>query len=231
MGLPSHNEDGVGGMHLYMPWWLDNRKLDFPRGYHIEFGGGRDLPGFGFMGRIDRHPGASGPGYGSTLKDEYRRLYGASLYFAGRGEMVPNPNSYCEIDPSVVDKWGIPVLRFHWEWSDHERRQARHMRETFRSIIEHLGGSVFAEDPEDQVDEGLRTGGRIIHEAGVTRMGADARTSCLNDVCQAHEVKNLFVCDAGPFVSQADKNLTWTIMALAWRTCDAIVAKRRAMEI
>src|SRR5439155_356858 len=36
-----HNEDGVGGMHLYMPWWLDNSKLDFPRGYHIEFGGGR----------------------------------------------------------------------------------------------------------------------------------------------------------------------------------------------
>ena len=20
------------------PWWLDNKKLDFPRGYHIDFG-------------------------------------------------------------------------------------------------------------------------------------------------------------------------------------------------
>ena len=39
-GVP-HNEDGAGGMHLYMPWWLDNKKLDFPRGYHIELGGGR----------------------------------------------------------------------------------------------------------------------------------------------------------------------------------------------
>ena len=27
-----HNEDGVGGGHVYMPWWLDNKKLDFPRG-------------------------------------------------------------------------------------------------------------------------------------------------------------------------------------------------------
>src|SRR5204863_4899365 len=27
----AHNEDGVGGMHLYFPWWLDNKKLDFPR--------------------------------------------------------------------------------------------------------------------------------------------------------------------------------------------------------
>src|SRR5207248_4873440 len=25
-----HNHDGVGGMHLYMPWWLDNKRLDFP---------------------------------------------------------------------------------------------------------------------------------------------------------------------------------------------------------
>src|SRR5438876_544659 len=39
-----HNHDGVGGMHLYMPWWLDNAKLDFPRGYHIEVGGGAQLP-------------------------------------------------------------------------------------------------------------------------------------------------------------------------------------------
>ena len=42
-GVP-HNEDGVGGAHLYMPWWLDNKKLDFPRGYHIELGGGRGMP-------------------------------------------------------------------------------------------------------------------------------------------------------------------------------------------
>ena len=47
-GVP-HNEDGVGGMHLYMPWWLDNRTLDFPRGYHIELGGGRRMPGAGFL--------------------------------------------------------------------------------------------------------------------------------------------------------------------------------------
>ena len=43
-GVP-HNEDGAGGAHLYMPWWLDNKKLDFPRGYHIEIGGGRRMPG------------------------------------------------------------------------------------------------------------------------------------------------------------------------------------------
>ena len=43
-----YNEDGVGGMHVYTPWWLDNKKLDFPRGYHIEYGGGMDQPAYGF---------------------------------------------------------------------------------------------------------------------------------------------------------------------------------------
>jgi choline dehydrogenase-like flavoprotein len=43
-----YNEDGVGGMHIYTPWWLDNKKLDFPRGYHIEYGGGMGMPNYGF---------------------------------------------------------------------------------------------------------------------------------------------------------------------------------------
>ena len=47
MDRKRYNEDGVGGMHVYTPWWLDNKKLDFPRGYHIEVGGGYGMPGIG----------------------------------------------------------------------------------------------------------------------------------------------------------------------------------------
>jgi len=107
-----HNEDGAGGGHIYMPWWIDNKKLDFPRGYHIEVGGGvNNPPGYGVMGGIHQYP--SGGGYGKKLKDDYRRYYGATVGFAGRGEMIPNDQSYCEIDPQVKDRYGIPVLRFH----------------------------------------------------------------------------------------------------------------------
>jgi choline dehydrogenase-like flavoprotein len=41
----------------------------------------------------------------------------------------------------------------------------------------------------------------------------------------------VFVCDGGPFVSQANKNLTWTIMALAWRTSEHIAEERRKGNI
>ncbi|MGH7529456.1 MAG: GMC family oxidoreductase [Gemmatimonadales bacterium] len=220
-----HNEDGVGGMHLYMPWWLDNKQLDFPRGYHIEIWGGLDMPSYGFMGGIHRYP--PGGGYGTQLKDDYRRYYGATIGFSGRGEQIPNDDCYCEIDPTVVDRWGIPVLRFHWQWTDHEYNQVKHMQETFRALVAEMGGTVFSPMPTRERGYGIADGGRIIHELGTTRMGDNPATSALNRQCQAHDVKNLFVTDGGPFVSQADKNPTWTILALAWRTADYITAQRK----
>jgi choline dehydrogenase-like flavoprotein len=234
MNLPPHNEDGVGGMHLYMPWWLDNSKLDFPRGYHIEIGGGRRMPSYGFLGGIHNYTGVEAAGkplafggYGKQLKDDYRRLYGATVNFAGRGEMVPNENCYCELDPRVVDRWGIPVLRFHWKWSDYEYKQAKHMQETFRSIIHEMGGTPLTPMPTEEDGYDLAAGGRIIHEIGCTRMGNDPGTSVLNSHCQAHDVKNVFVADGGPFVSNADKNCTWSILALSMRTAEFIADERR----
>ncbi len=233
-GVP-HNEDGVGGAHLYMPWWLDNRALDFPRGYHIEISGGRGMPMAGFGGNIVRFSGLDGGreigGYGASLKNEYRRFYGATIHLAGRGEMIPNADSYCELDPATVDRWGIPVLRFHWKWSDYEHRQVRHMQETFRAIITEMGGTPMGRMPGAERGYGISQGGTIIHELGVTRMGNDPSTSVLNANCQAHDVPNLFVADGGPFVSQADKNPTWTILALAWRTSDFIAASLRRGEL
>jgi choline dehydrogenase-like flavoprotein len=238
MDMPPHNEDGVGGMHLYMPWWLDNKKLPFPRGYHIEVGGGRRMPQFGFMGNIHLYAGVQGSGtppagigWGKSLKADYRRFYGSTVGFAGRGEMIPNEKSYCEIDPSVVDRHGIPVLRFHFRWTDYELLQAKHMQETFRAVIEEMGGRPMSAMPSAEEGYGILTGGRVIHEIGVTRMGNDARTSVVNANCQAHDVKNVFVADGGPFVSQPDKNPTWTILALAWRTSDYILAQRKGGKI
>jgi choline dehydrogenase-like flavoprotein len=226
MEMPPHNEDGVGGMHIYMPWWLDNSKLDFPRGYHIETWGGRGMPGSGFMGGIHRYP--NGGGYGASLKDDYRRYYGSTIGFSGRGEMIPNDDSYCEIDPNVVDQYGIPVLRFHWKWTDAEYNQVKHMQETFRAIIAEMGGEVFSPMPTKEQGYGIANGGAIIHELGGARMGKDPATSVVNANCQAHDVKNLFVTDGSPFVSQADKNPTWTILALSMRTSDFIASQRKA---
>ncbi len=234
-----YNEDGVGGMHVYTPWWLDNKKLDFPRGYHIEYWGGMDQPAYGFgwgieglNGKYAVH-GKTKPagGYGQSLKEDYRFFYGASVGMAGRGESVPMESNYCEIDPNVVDKYGIPVLRFNTKNSEYEIKQAKHMKETFKEILTAMGAVItFGDDgPEDKY--GLHAPGNIIHEAGTVRMGSDPKRSALNANCQAHECKNLFVADGGPFVSQGDKNLTLTIMALSWRTSEYIIDQMKKQNI
>ncbi len=152
VGRTIYNEDGVGGGHVYMPWWLDNAKLDFPRGYHIEVWGGLDQPGAGFMGGIQNYP--NGGGWGARLKNDYRRYYGTTVGFSGRGEMIPNKGTWCEIDPNLKDKYGIPALKFHWQFTDYEYNQVRHMQQTFRGLIEAMGGEVFDSMPVKE--RGLR---------------------------------------------------------------------------
>ena len=248
--MPVYNSDGYGA-HLYVPWWMYDRHeaLDFPRGYHIEVGGGGfGMPALGFgAAACDEHEG-----YGLPLKRAIRDNYGSTtVSLSGRGSMIPNEHCYCEIDPDVKDTWGIPVLRFHWRWSDHEVNQVRHMRDSFRAILETLGGTVIpgrgqipdSAAPQTRTPEAggapapaaagsetapaMSPGGAIIHEVGCVRMGDDPRTSVLNRFCQAHEVPNVFVADGGPFVSHADKNPTHTIIALAWRTAEYVAEELR----
>jgi choline dehydrogenase-like flavoprotein len=278
-GMPRYNSDGYGS-HLYVPWWLwdKHKTLNFPRGYHIEVGGGYGMPGIGsFTGIVNRTEG-----YGIAMKQAIRDEYGTSIGLSGRGEMIPNEQSFCEIDPEVKDRWGIPVLRFHWAWSDHELNQVRHMQDTFRAILETMGGRIAtaqgggrgrggaqasgtgsmpgqqapqtgqagpqtgqANTPAGQPTTAqgaqragqapvapsggppISTGGAIIHEVGCVRMGDDPRTSPLNKFSQGHEVKNLFVADGAPFVSNPDKNPTHTIIALAWRTAEYLAEEMR----
>jgi choline dehydrogenase-like flavoprotein len=218
--VPPHNHDGVGGLHVYVPWWKYDRQNDFPRGYHIELGGGRDMPGFGMFNNVcDDHEG-----YGLSLKQACRKNYGTTIGFAGRGEMIPNPDSYCEIDPDKVDQYGIPILRFHFKWSDYEIKMAKDMQETFRAIVEAAGGTYLTRtDSTGDNPYGIADGGVIIHEVGTARMGSDPQTSVLNGYCQAHDVKNLFVCDGAGLVTNPDKNPTLTILALSWRASDHLL--------
>lgn len=223
MGLPPHDCDGVGGMHLYMPWWgykdSVRRKLSFSRGYHIEIYGGR--AGMPMPGLLSGMQNLVGGGYGESLKENCRKLYGSFVTLTGRGEMIPNEDSYCEVDNNVVDEWGIPVLKFHFKWGEQELLMARNMQETFQEIVKTAGGEVIRSSGAEQ-HWGISDGGQGIHEVGGVRMGDNPKDSVLNAHCQSWDCKNLFVADGGPFVGLANKNPTLTILAMAWRTSDYI---------
>lgn len=220
--LPSYNEDGAG-QHVYAPWWLHREQkagqLDFPRGYYIGFISGKRMPSIGTASGLEWITGGS---YGKKFKEDVRRYYGSFITFAGHGEMIPNENSYCEVDPVLKDRWGIPALRFHWAWSENEFRQVAHQQKTFRDLISLMGGRV-RQAPDLTGCKAILPGGQAKHEVGGAMMGTDAGTSVTNQWGQTWDVKNLFVADGATFCSSPEKNPTLTIMALAWRGADRIL--------
>lgn len=233
-GMPVHNEDGAGGPHAYVPWTLlaqnRNGELGFPGGYHLEFTSGRQMPSLSVASGIDSRSGSASVLYGRKLKEEARRFYGCQLGFGAQGTMLPNDGCFAELDPELKDQWGIPVLRFHWKWSDFELNQVRHQQERIRELLEALGGKVSAKAGTDPAKI-IRQGGTVIHEVGGAIMGADPATSVTNRWSQTWDVKNLFLADGAPFASTADKNPTLTIMALAWRMADHVMDELKRQNL
>jgi choline dehydrogenase-like flavoprotein len=224
---PRYNEDGMDVAHVYIPFWLYKEqaagKLDFPRGYHYELGGRFGMPGAGSP------LGGAEDGYGLSLKEDARRYYGAQLSFTVRGEMIPNKDSFCELDPEVKDKYGMPVLRFHWKWSDHEIRQIAHGIKSAKEIVQRLGGRVTT--PDLPPERAISDGGFIIHELGTTRMGDKADNSVTDSFGKSWDIDNLIIADGSVFTSNAHKNPTLTIMALTWRSMDHLAARLRKGEV
>jgi choline dehydrogenase-like flavoprotein len=210
---PRYNEDGHTANHLFVPWWGHEAQargeLNFPRGYHFEIGSGFGEPGAWVSGDFQ--------GYGKALKDEAKANYGASVSFALRGEMLPNDDCYMEIDEQVTDKWGIPVAKFHWRWSQHEINQVAHGLKTAKELLTTMGAEV-GELPAPE--KAILKGGEIIHEVGTTRMGESPKDSVTNQWGQTWDCDNLFVMDGGVFASNPHKNCTLTIMTLAMRNAN-----------
>jgi len=228
--LPPHNEDGASTGHMYAPWWLYRDQLagglGFARGYHIQWEGGRKMPSLDTGAGLEWLTRGS---YGDKFKADARRYYGSFVTFSGLGEMIPNEDCFCELDPATRDKWGIPVLKFHWKRSGNEFRQVAHMQKTFAAIVHAMGGRIRGETaaPPQEIDGSrfIAPGGAVSHEVGGARMGSDSQRSVTNRWGQTHDVPNLVLADGAPFASSADKNPTLTIMALAWRAAEHLASE------
>ncbi len=205
-GKPRTLDDGRPG-GFYVPRFrnLQDKQPDFVRGYGFEGGSG--------LGIFPENA-TSAPGFGSSFKKEVRDRAGAFINMGGFGEVLPRYENAIDLDPVMKDRWGVPVVRFSYKFGDNEKKMAEDMATAAQEMFEAAGIEVLS------VRKGLLTEGWSIHELGTARMGTDPRTSVLNQFQQSHDVKNLFVVDGSSHVSAACQNPTWTIMALAWRSCD-----------
>jgi choline dehydrogenase-like flavoprotein len=212
VGKPRTIDDGrPGGFYIARFRNLRDRHPSFIRGYGFEGGSGAEM--FPRSARL--------PGFGASYKKAVREMAGATIGMGGFGEVLARYENAVGLDPEVNDKWGIPVLRFSFQFGDNERRMAADMADTAREMFEEAGIEIL------NVDRKVLTEGWSIHELGTARMGTDPKTSVLSPFQQSHDVKNLFVVDGSSHVSASCQNPTWTIMALAWRSCDYLADQMR----
>jgi len=177
----------------------------------------RFLRGFGFQGGGSTNFMAGAPGLGASYKQAMRDGM-VSLNLSGFGECLPQESNFIEIDPEAVDVFGIPAIRISMAWGENERAMIPDMAETAAEMLDVAGAKNI--QPFMNKD---RVPGYGIHEMGGARMGADRKTSVLNQFQQAHDVANLFVMDAASFPSGGCQNPTLTIMAMAVRSTDFLM--------
>jgi choline dehydrogenase-like flavoprotein len=210
------NEDGSGA-HSFIPDLTENwRGNKFVRGYQIFPGGGTGE--FSLVGR-------NLPGYGKQWMEQVRNYYtaGASVLF--QGEVLPYRDNRIELDPQAKDFAGIPAIRFHFSYRDNENAMFRDMMETGEQLMRAAGAEFFApKNPKPMAH------GHSIHYVGTARMGKDPKQSVTNPWNQSHDVPNLFLNDAAPFVTAGNQNPTLTILALAMRATTRMMDLMRKGE-
>ena len=156
-----------------------------------------------------------------SYKAAIKGAYPAFVQFTPYGEMLPNAQSYVDLDRERKDGYGLPVARRHVQWGKNEEALFNDMVGWSLAILEKAGAEVLT------VPEGPATN----HEIGGCRMGRDPRTSVVNADCRTHDVANLYVVDASVFPSASEKNPTHTIMALAARAAEHIADRMRKGEL
>jgi choline dehydrogenase-like flavoprotein len=186
------------------------------------------LRGFGFQGgagRTNWERGIDQVGFGADFKRSLKSPGPWSFGFYGFGECLPNHNNYVELDRTMNDAWGIPVLKIHCKFGDNERALLQDMAISAAEMLAAAGASDIDPFVEDNPP------GFTIHEMGTARMGRDPKTSVLNANNQAHDIKNLFVTDGAFMVSSACVNPSLTYMAFTARACNFVVEKMKRGEL
>ena len=182
------------------------------------------LRGYGYQGRGHPEFNFSAPGFGQAYKTAVENSY-TILSLGGFGECLARWDNYVEINPNVVDTFGIPVLNFHMTYGDNEMAMLKDMGETAGEILEAAGAKNI------NANAVARPPGWAIHEVGIARMGNNPKASVLNQFEQTHDIKNLFVMDGAGFTSTACQNPTLTIMALCVRSCDYLMGEMKKGNI
>jgi choline dehydrogenase-like flavoprotein len=211
-GTTATNDEGFLD-HAYLPSF---RHTDKDRGYARSFGAQLNYQNRRFAGWAK---GVSG--FGRDYKRAVKAGYPAYIQFTPYGEMIPNAQSYVDLDRDRIDAFGLPQARRRVRWGTNEEALFNDMVRWSLGLLEKAGAEILT----------VPDGPAPNHELGGCRMGRDAKTSVVDADCRTHDVPNLYVVDGSVFPSASEKNPTHTIMALAARAAEHVAERLRRGEL
>jgi choline dehydrogenase-like flavoprotein len=218
--FPEKYYSGIRPNGIYIPRFRNINgepgTTDFVRGYGFQ---GMALP-------LEwKAMAAQTPGFGVDFKNSLRKPKMWVMALAGFGECLPYKDNRILLDEKLVDRYGIPQVRFDIVFRENEQRmQADATKEAVAMLKAAKMSFVMP------VGQGGPPGSAI-HEMGGARMGLDPKASVLNAHNQAHDVPNLFVTDGACMTSSSCVNPSLTFMALTARAADYAVKQMRAGAI
>lgn len=215
LGQPSRPDNISDTTVAWMPRWqnLENpHEEKFIRGYSLyAYGGCGDFPWY--------HEHLEG--IGSEFKRNIKRYYPAPVSTQIQAPSLPSPTNYVDIDPEVKDPFGIPAMRFHFQWGTNELLMWEHSKQICTDVLKTAGAEIWGGGDKPE------RAGYSLHETGTCRFGNDPKKFVTNRFGQTHDVPNLYVCDASVFPFCTDKTTTLSILVFTLRTCEYMIENFR----
>jgi gluconate 2-dehydrogenase alpha chain len=161
--------------------------------------------------------------WGSDWKKAGLHYYDRTGSIGFDGEHLAYKGNYMDLDPTYKDRAGDPLLRLTLDWRDNERKMAEFATSKGVEMARAMGAKEILPFP------GLRnydaTRYQSTHVQGGTIMGSSPDHSVVNPFLQHWQFSNLFILGGSTFPQNAAANPTPTILALTYRTADAIVER------
>jgi choline dehydrogenase-like flavoprotein len=166
---------------------------------------------------LDRLP-PEAPRWGLGHKKAMRDWHKRSIVIMGPTQQIPSAEARVTVDPAVLDKWGLPVVRISGNVHPHTFEIGEVQATRAEKWLQEAGAIHVVR----QAGKGaLVAAGQ--HQAGTCRMGNDPQSSVVNKFCQIHDVDNVFVIDASVHVNNGGFNPALTIMAIAYYASNALL--------
>jgi choline dehydrogenase-like flavoprotein len=161
--------------------------------------------------------------WGANFHRNVKANLGRSFEWGIIAEDLPDEENRVVLDPTLTDSDGIPAPKLIYTSSENTSKLLDFHVERAREAHE-AAGSLTTSTTKLMRDCGW-------HLLGTARMGNDPETSVVDQWGRAHDVPNLYVIDGSTFVTSSGVNPTSTIMSIALRSVEHLIADRRNQAV